>query len=312
VQQGAAVWVFAASAVLVMAGGWLSWSCRGRSASILDELRTRLPDSAAGWNAAQPATLYDPESIYDYIDGHAEGYLAYGMTACLAQRYRAPRGERDLVLDIFELASAADAFGVFTHDTDGEPAGIGRGSRYRYGWLSFWQDSYFVSIVAEEESAKSRAAAEELGRAVAGLLPDAGDPPRLVTALPAEELEKESVRFLRTSEMLNTHLFLDGDNILQLGSQCAAALGIYRRGEERAYLLLVDYPDLGTAETAASAFRQHFQGDSAETSLSNWQERGWYGAHLQGHQLGAVLEVPSRQWAEELLTRVTRALGGGE
>jgi hypothetical protein len=71
-----------------------------------------------GWRAADPGELYDQESIFSYIDGHAEVYLAYGMTGCLARRYNGPPGEAALALDVFEVGSPADAYGVASYDRE--------------------------------------------------------------------------------------------------------------------------------------------------------------------------------------------------
>ena len=61
--------------------------------------------------------------------------------------------------------------------TDGEPVGIGDGSLYRYGWLSFWQDRYFVSLMAEAESERAEQAVLDLAHGVAALLPATGSSP---------------------------------------------------------------------------------------------------------------------------------------
>ena len=177
----------------------------------------RLPSSVMGWQRAADGQHYDPETIFSYIDGHAEVYLAYGMKGCDAERYTGPGGEPDLILDIFEMASSADAFGVFTHDTEGEGVGIGRDSRYRYGWLSFWQGSNFVSIVAEGETERAEQATLELGRQVAALLPTEGVAPSILGALPGAGLETRTVRYLHHPQILNTHLPIDPENLLDLG-----------------------------------------------------------------------------------------------
>jgi hypothetical protein len=80
-------WTAVAALVLLLA------TCGGREGgSGISRLRAKLPDEALGWRAADRGELYDRESIFSYIDGHAEVYLAYGMESCLARRYSAPSG----------------------------------------------------------------------------------------------------------------------------------------------------------------------------------------------------------------------------
>ena len=113
-----------------------------------ERVRGALPGDATGWRAADDDQVFDTETIFSYIDGHAEVYLAYGMKRCIARRYAGPDGEPDIIVDLYELASDADAFGVFTHDRDGEEVEVGQDGLYRHGWLSFWQGRWFGSVYA--------------------------------------------------------------------------------------------------------------------------------------------------------------------
>jgi hypothetical protein len=276
-QQGAALWFLLVLVVLAAAATavWFLW--RPGTSDPASQLVDQLPGSVDGWTAAEPATVYDQESIYSYIDGHAEVYLAYGMSRCLARRYTAPAGESDLLLDIFEMASPEDAFGVFTHDTDGEPVGIGDGSLYRYGWLSFWQDRYFVSLMAEAESERAEQAVLDLARGVAALLPAAGSsPPAIVSALPAAGLEPRSVRFLRHPQILANHIYLDEENLFALGAKTAAVLASYQRGESGARLLLIEYPEAAAATRAQEAFGARFLPAGAGEGPAESETGGWY------------------------------------
>lgn len=268
-------------------------------------------DSVAGWTASGPSATYDPESIYSYIDGHAEVYRAYGMRRCVSRRFAGPAGEPDLVVDVFELASPEDAFGVFTHDRDGEPAGVGNDSLFRHGWLSFWTGPYFVSIVAEGESERSRLAVLETGRAVARVLPQpGGGRPAIVDDLPAADLDPRSVRFLRHAQILNTHVFVSDDNVLALEPDTAAALGTYRRGSQRAFLLIVDYPDAARASAAAQGFRSALLEGAGEGEAVAVGERGYFALRVAGRRVRAVLAAQSVDLARELVARSAAAAGG--
>jgi hypothetical protein len=301
-QQGAALWVLLVlivlAAVAIAAWFFLQPDDTEPASGLADEL----PRSVDGWTAAEPATVYDQESIYSYIDGHAEVYLAYGMSRCLARRYTAPAGESDLVLDIFELASPADAYGVFTHDTDGEPVGIGDGSLYRYGWLSFWQDRYFVSLLAEAESERAEQAVLDLARGVAALLPAAGSsPPAIVSALPAAGLEPRSVRFLRHPQILANHIYLDEENLFALGAKTAAVLASYQREESGARLLLIDYPEAAAATRAQGAFGARFLPAGAGEGPAESETGGWYGSRVAATRLIVVIGADDQQTAAALL-----------
>lgn len=249
-----------------------------------------LPAEAAGWRAVDDGQVYDTESIYSYIDGHAEVYMAYGMVRCLSRRYAGPEGEPDILLDLFEQASPADAFGVFTHDRDGEEVEIGQGGLFRHGWLSFWKGRWFGSIYAEGESEASEQAVLALGRAVADAIDEVGELPSLVGELPAEGLDRRSVRFLHTQEILNGVVYLGYENVFRFGPEIDAAVGRYQRQDGTAWLLIIDYPDEASAALA--------EGGAAEAGVI---------VRRRGARLAAVL-APEPQTAAEGLLR--DAMGG--
>jgi hypothetical protein len=274
----------------------------GRSAEDpLSRLRDALPVEVNGWRAEGEPNIYDTETIFAYIDGHAEVYLACGMQRCLAVRYTGADGEGDVILDLFEMASSEDAYGVSTHDRDGEAVAIGNDGLVLYGWLSFWKGPYFVSLYAEDESEGSRSAVMELGRAVADLIDQPGRRPGIIERLPAAGLDPRSLSFLRSYQILNSHVYLGEDNPLGLGPDTSAALGRYQREEETGLLLIVEYPDSSQCQDAERAFADLFLGGGAEGVAIRTENDRWYAMRSEGTRLAAVLEADAEQLASDLI-----------
>jgi hypothetical protein len=266
------------------------------------------PAEVDGWRAPAPPAHYDAESIFRYLDGHGEVYRAYGMVACVAQRYAGREGEGDIVVDVFEMPSAADAYGVFTHSREGEAADVGQGGSFGYGSLVFWKGRHFVSVYAEQESPRARAAVMALGRAVAEAVPETGDVPALVGRLPGDGLDPRSVVYLRHPQILNAHVQLGPDNLFGLGPEAPAVVGRYRRGAASAALVIAAYPNEETAKGAARGFAARF----LEASRATRHEDGWYASgELAGpsHARAFVLRATSREMAEALLAEARRKGG---
>jgi hypothetical protein len=207
-----------------------------------------LPATAAGWVADGDEQLFDTESIYGYINGHAEVYLAYGMKRCVSRRYRAADGDGEIVVDLFEMASPADAYGVFSHDRDGDEVEVGQGGIYRLGWLSFWKGPWYGSVYATGVSDGMAEAVLAVARAAVVGVSEGGGVPALVDRLPVENLDPTSVCFLRSPQILNAHVFVGSDNILGLGPQVDAVVGEYVSTGGAVHLVLVEYPDEAAAE----------------------------------------------------------------
>ncbi len=275
----------------------VAFGCTGRA----DSKPQGLPDVAGDWRAVAEPERYDTETIFSYIDGHAEVYLAYGMKDCRSRRYAGPEGQPDIVADVFRMGSSDDAFGVFTVDLDGEGAAVGHDGRYRYGWLSFWKGPFFVSISAEEETDKARDAVFEIGHAIAAQIDADAPRPAVVADLPTIGLVRGSVRFLRSEVILRTHLYLGENDVANLGPDTAAALAKYTRGGLSAHVLVVEYPDGPTARTAEKHFTSRFlQGEAGGDPVQDAVGR-WYAARREGRGLAMVLGAGGADLALDLL-----------
>jgi hypothetical protein len=215
-----------------------------------------LPPEAAGWAADGDPSIFDTESIYSYIDGHAEVYMAYGMKRCVSRRYAAPGTDGEIVVDLFEMASPADAYGVFSHDRDGEPVEAGQGGVFRHGWLSFWKGPWYGSVTAVDSEGATREDVVAVAAAVAEGLVETGEIPNLVHRLPADGLDPATVCYLRSPQILNAHVFVGSDDPLRMGSGAAAVVGKYDIGGQSGHLVLVQYPNEEAAEAVEAEVKE--------------------------------------------------------
>ncbi|MBN1105135.1 MAG: hypothetical protein JXL84_17105 [Deltaproteobacteria bacterium] len=270
-------------------------------ADSLDSLKASLPPAIGPWKPDGEDRVFDDKTIFDYIDGAGEVYRAYHMRRCLSRRYASSHAPA-IILDIFDMGSSKDAYGVFTHDRDGDPVDLGQEGLYRAGWLRFWKDRFFVSIFDEAQTVDSREAAKGLGNAVAALIGRIGERPRLVEFLPAQGLQARSIRYLHDHIILNTHFYVSDENILRLGSLTEAALATYQRGTEDATLLLISYPDADKSTEAFQGFLRHYLSDADSLGFARMEDGKWAAAALKGSFMGIVLEARSRQLAADLLS----------
>ncbi|MGD9040794.1 MAG: hypothetical protein PVH82_14230, partial [Desulfobacteraceae bacterium] len=269
----------------------------------IQALHAALPEQIQGWSAEPNDRFFDDETIFDYINGAGEVYRAYNMRKCLSRRYTAPNGPA-IVLDIFDMQSSEDAFGVFTHDQDGEPVDVGQGGLYRSGWLSFWKGQFFISIYMEEESGAAERAVRGLAKEVASRIPEEGQKPRIVSFLPQKGLQPRTTRYLHHYILLNYHFYLADDNILNLGPDTKAVLAEYKRGRDNAEFLLVQYPEREIAEKAHKRFLSTYLPEAVSTGPVLLENSKWSAAAQRGRLLVIVLEADSRGLAETLLNEV--------
>lgn len=272
-------------------------------AQTLKGLAASLPRQLGAWTAEDPDGVYDRETIFDYINGAGEVYRAYDMQTCLSRRYASP-GEPPIVMDIFDMGTSRDAFGVFTHDREGEPVDLGQQGLYRPGWLAFWKGRFFVSIYMERETAKAKEAAFGLARKVDSLIRERGPKPAVLTFLPQEGLRESSVRYFRHPMLLASHYYLSDENILHLGPETEALLASYRRGGMRARFLLVLYPGPERASKARNDVLAHYLPEAKEEEAVRLENGKWSAVAQKGRLLAVVLEADSRSLTENILRGV--------
>ena len=272
-------------------------------ATSLEELRSGLPDNIMGWSQEAEDRIYTPKTIFGYINGGAEVYNAYNLHRCLSRRYAAANGPA-ITLDIFDMGTAKDAFGVFTHDPEGQVVDLGQDGRSRPGWVNFWKDRFFVSIYSEEETAASQKAVNDLARQVNLLISDRGERPDIIARLPTKGLQANSLHYLHHPVILNYHYYLADENLLNLSARTEALLAGYQLGGAEATLLLVLYPEVSAATHAHLQFSRHYLGETGKNDLVLLENQKWSGARVSNRLLIIVLESDTRPLAEKLLTTV--------
>ncbi|MBM3320263.1 MAG: hypothetical protein FJY73_06270 [Candidatus Eisenbacteria bacterium] len=268
-----------------------------REESILD-LRALLPETID--ENADAGALYDRETIFRYMNGAAEIYLSYDFRALLVQRVPGP-AEDTISIELYDMGSSAEAFGVFSRNRSGEEAGIGQGSEYRSGYLLFWRNRLFATIWTDREGPASHEAVFEIGKAIAARAAEDGPLPDLLSRLPESGLDSGSIRYFHKHTDLNQHYFVSDENILGLGEQTDAAMAEYAAGNGGLLLLVVRYPGEAEAAFAREQFIEHFLPESHRNEVAAIEDGSFAGSAREGRYLVAVFDAPDAASAKEHL-----------
>jgi hypothetical protein len=262
-----------------------------------------LPDSSLGWKRTDQDHVYGRENLYDYIDGGAELYLSYGFTRLVSRTYAKP-GQPEIVLDVFEMRSSSEAFGVFSHSREKEEKDFGQGSQYAGGLLLFWKNNFFISILASPETQESRDATFDLARRIDRAIPAEGPLPALLDLLPEKDLARETIRYFHHHIWLNSYYFIATDNILHIDETTDAVLARYGERGTRSLLLLVRYRDGEAAKAAYDDFVQHYLPELGEKPLMRIEDGTWTGCRLWGDLLAVVFNAPTEAAVSRLIEAV--------
>jgi hypothetical protein len=271
------------------------------------DLGALLPKEIKGWSVSEEDKLFDTETIFDYIDGAGEIYRAYNFKSLLARQFTR-EDQPKIIADLFDMGSAKDAFGIFTHSLEEEDVGIGQGATYIEGLLSFWKDRFFVSLYAEEETPEAKAALFSLAESVASSISKEGQIPDIVSLFPPDNLDKSKIRYFHSYIILNYHFFVADDNILFLDLETDAALGLYKINEARSYLLLVRYPNEEKAREAHDNFLGVYMPDAGDSAMVKTEDGQWTATQLKGDLLSVIFNAKSESQAKNILASVRSRL----
>ena len=268
--------------------------------SILD----LMPGDIEGWTLREPVKVYTPETLYDYIDGGAELYLSYGMKE-VASRIII-QDDNEIRIEIFDMEKPGNAFGVFTHTRTKDEKIYGQGSQFFTGALIFWKDRYFVAITANDENEPIRKAIKDIATAIEANIQSEGNIPSIVNLLPEDELEPDGFLYFHHYIWLNSYYYISNDNFLNIDSNSDAILAKYGNNEDRHYLLIVQYPDIESAEKAINSFHEYFPETRALTGQN--ENKNWLGATYQQNYLIAVFNASQEIAALDLIFKVVNKI----
>jgi hypothetical protein len=137
-------------------------------------------DCVSGWAMDGKVTTYTPENLYKYIDGEAELYLPYGFRKAATAMYVKP-GSKDVgvVVNIFEMGSLLDAFGIYANYRSPtlEQIKVGTEGFLDESQLMFYQDRYFVQIEASGAPSQDGLLFRSCAETISRNLPDEKEKP---------------------------------------------------------------------------------------------------------------------------------------
>lgn len=271
-----------------------------------------LPTEVAGWKWDGKDTKYNSRTLFGYMDGAAELYLAYGFQNLTVHRFE-KSNQPAVTLELYEMASSEDAYGVFSFERQDEAIGIGQGSEFGGGLLRFWKGKYFVSIYADGEGAEVESAILKMGRDSANSIPEMGPEPKLVGFIPGKDLglADNSLRYLKSHVLLNQRFFIAHQNILNLNRKTEAVLAQYIRDKQKTQLLLIRYPNLKEAGDAYQSFMNAYLPDAKGKGRSKTEDGRWTFARQRNEFILIVFGAPTADDAEALLKVTGEKLPGG-
>jgi len=272
-------------------------------------MKRLLPLIVGDYKADGKDELYDRQTTFRYMDGAAELYRSYAFKLLMVRKY-VKTDHPSILVELFDMGSSEDAFGIFSYQIEDEEVGIGQGSDYGGGLLRFWKGNYFANVFAERETPATRKDILTFGEAIAKNIKKEGSKPKLIQFLPEEGLSQGTIRYFHLHQVLNHHYFISHDNILNLGARTNAILASYPFAGEKGktFLLLVQYPGKDLAEKAFQSFLKAYMPEPSSSKTVKTENGKWTSAKIHRQYILVAFDAPSVEKKEQLIEAVVKKL----
>jgi len=170
---------------------FLAWVRLSEGATSLQSLvpQKNLPE---GWSLVDTPKTYTKKTLFERINGQAELFFKYGFQKSVFAVYQ-NRKENQMELDIYDMGSVLDAFGIFSRFRNGNcPAGVGLDSYLEDRSCLFYQGRYFVMLHGAEPNP---ALLKDWSLLISKKIPNPSPPPKELGFFPTEGLLPGSVQY---------------------------------------------------------------------------------------------------------------------
>jgi len=294
-----------------------------------------LPETIDGWQVEGPPLRIDDTTIFDYMDGGGELYLAYKFNSLLVYRYtRGP--EEELLVEIYQMETPDEAFGLLSLDWTGEPVTLNSAfparpenpvcpdytALYGEGLLRARAGSLYLRILASRETPDVRETILKLGKILAGKSQPQSLPAILDVIIPSTDsdwkIRRDRTVYFHSHLVLNSFYYLSHENILNLNHSTEGLLVCFEKKEQQpgrqpVKLIVIRYPGIQAALAALASFLQSYLPEKADQvdlcpgpgkTGSVRVEDGWLGWRLSSNYLALVFECPGQESVAELLSQL--------
>jgi predicted small lipoprotein YifL len=224
--------------------------------------------AAANWSRIKEPRRYSQADLWEYIDGAAEAYLAFGFQELATAGYALAPAGTDVTADLFRMADPVSAFGIFAQERAAscDAVSVGVEGCSAGGVLAFWSGPYFVKLTAFKDTPDTRQALVALASAAAAALGPPGAAPLQVGWFPTRNLVPRSVRFVPKDALGQSYL-------------TNAFEAQYKDGAVTSKLIVIAFESADAASAALSEYRAFIgSGGKATRSLPAPGEAAFSGA----------------------------------
>ena len=224
-------------------------------------------DQFSGFKKVEGPTYYGPDKLFDYINGGAELFLAYGFSELLVVELAEDQKHTNrATLEIYNMETLENAFGVFKTEEGDEPYRLPGGAEGRMGngLLQFYKGKFYVKVFLLPQSKAYRKVVEKIGKTVEERIKGTFSKPAFFDFLPVKDRIAGSENY--TSKDFLGQPFFKGIASAQFMQ------------EEKTYRVFLSVePNREEAEESFQKYREYLIGEKAYQGKLKGGTKGFVG-----------------------------------
>lgn len=152
-----------------------------------------------GWQRSEKVQVFDPETLFDFINGASDLYLTYDFKELQVAEYFKEPGKY-VKVEIYQHQDPISAFGIYSQERSPDMNFLTLGAQGYgdEGFLNFVKDHFYVKLSSYEVPFEQ---IKQLARELSAELPGSDAFPDQVAKLPEENKVPNSEMFIATNFM---------------------------------------------------------------------------------------------------------------
>jgi len=250
------------------------------------ELRALLPE-VRGWLWSEEPQTYFPGTLFEYINGASEAYLGYDFKELLVAQYQQTGSEAMVTVEIYDMGSPLNAFGIFSSERypENPEINIGTAGYLEEEVLNFTSGRFYLKLICYNGEDKTAEYLTQFARQLESRITDKGSLPDIFNLFPSEGRVKNSEKYIRKNFM--------GFDFLENGYVVT-----YREGRLEFEGLMINCVSSAEAQSKLQKIIDFYSGERSPflKEGDKYHQKNAYGQHVflgqAGKQIFGLSRVP--------------------
>jgi len=176
---------------------YLIWGGVGLSRASAPDLNAFAFPEVPGWRQSGEIQAFKPETLFEYINGGADLYLAYDFQELMVGEYSNEK-KASVTVEIYHHKTPTDAFGIYSQERlpDANFLDIGVQAYIETNVLNFLAGPYYVKMSSFNTGSDDREILITFAQKVSAALGEKGALPSILSSFPEEGKKKNSEKFI--------------------------------------------------------------------------------------------------------------------